>query len=177
MIFTWQKHYRLNQYYFSNYKMILELKSLHIWADKLKIFRFHVLLLLHVLSSKLTCYTDLYHWRSVLSNLIPSLTVIESTLLRADVCKAVILTRSNWWRLISSLLIPGVGLCWWVGITAAGQSHWIPLHWFSRRMDWCQSVSWAICQKHFISDYHLWFLSTQKAEQTTQSFARWNTFS
>ena len=136
----------LNYYYFSNYNMKLELKSLHIWADKLKILRFHVvLLLLHVLSSKLTFYTDPYQWRSVLSNLIPSLTVIESTLLRADVCKAVILTRSNWWRLISSLLIPGVVLCWWVGITAAGQSHWIPLHWFSRRMDWCQSVSWAIC--------------------------------
>ena len=157
--------------------MILELKSLQMWADNLTILRFHVILLLHVLSSKLTCYTDLYHWRSVLSNLIPSLTVIESTLLRADVCKADILTWSNLWRLISTLLIPGVVLCWWVGITAAGQSHWISLHWFSRRMDWCWSGARAICQKHFISDYSFWFLRTQKAEQTTQSFAQWKTLS
>ena len=150
--------------------MMFELKWLHLWADKLTILRFHVILLLHVLSSKLTCYTDLYCWRSVLSNLIPSLTEIQSSLLRADVCKADILTQSNLWRLISSLLIPGVSICWWVCITAAGQRHWIPLHWFSRRMDWCQNVSWAICQKHCISDYHLWFLHSKKAKQTTPSF-------
>ena len=42
MIFTWQKHYSLNYYYCSNYNMILELKSLQMWADNLTILRFNI---------------------------------------------------------------------------------------------------------------------------------------
>src|SRR4029434_2528021 len=69
--------------------------------------------------------------RGLRANFILCLTVVKSTGIRGHIEADAVTCAANK-RFSSSPHIPGVVVHWWVGITAAGQSHRTALHYLPR---------------------------------------------
>ncbi len=94
---------------------------------------------------QISCSTFNRDWNrrwSLRSMLILSLTIVASTVTGVKAGDDETLSRSNSWALI--LLKPAEVQSRRVWVTAAAQSHWISLHYFTRRTDGHRDTLWRI---------------------------------
>ena len=88
-----------------------------------------------------------YRVRAQKSVLVLCLTAVRSSVFRADWGEGMTLTWSPEQRLV--VLEPGVLSCW-VSITAAAQSHWTALLYFTRGSHGHWGGLWSVCHEYKI---------------------------